>query len=111
MLDQGSGHADPPLEGGLHQIDAPAGGIHLLTPEGIRRTGGQAEATVHTRIDERPLRRMLVVERSALIAVNSQCQPPRARELTPLEGRAPMHHSTTLSRDSEPWHWELGVGS
>src|ERR1035437_4848848 len=39
-------HADLAASSEIHQQDPSPGGIHLLAPEQIGRTGGEAEATV-----------------------------------------------------------------
>src|SRR5581483_4110154 len=40
-----------------HQIDAPAGRVHLLAPVLVRRAGRQAEPAMHAVVDQLPLRR------------------------------------------------------
>jgi hypothetical protein len=42
----------PPLRQLGDQVDAPARGVHLLTPQGVRGARRQAESTVDTRVGQ-----------------------------------------------------------
>ena len=46
----------------LHEVDAPARGVHLLAPERVRRARRQAEAAVHAVVEQLLRRRVVVVE-------------------------------------------------
>ena len=46
VLDDRVAQLDRPVDEPLHQVDAPAGRVHLLVPQRIRRAGRQAEAAV-----------------------------------------------------------------
>src|SRR5215210_2233928 len=50
------------VEALVHQVDAPARRVHLLSEEHVRRARRQAEATVHALVYVGLLRRMVVVE-------------------------------------------------
>src|SRR5262249_31313442 len=62
VLDEVLGHADLTMRGHLHQLDAPARRVHLLTPKQVCRASRQAEAAVHTVRDELGIGRVVLVE-------------------------------------------------
>src|SRR5918998_6399594 len=50
------------VEALVHQVDAPARGVHLFTEQHVSRARRQAEATMHALVYEGLVRRMVVVE-------------------------------------------------
>jgi hypothetical protein len=50
------------VEALVHEVDAPARGVHLLAEENVRRAGRQTEATVNAVVDETLVWRAMVVE-------------------------------------------------
>ena len=87
----------------VHEQDAPARRVHLLTPEKVGRTCGKAETTMHAVRDQRRIGRVVIVERdgrgtSARVAGYSgrtcghrghvRCHRPDARDSTSGRDRA-----------------------
>src|SRR2546426_10033764 len=68
MLDHRAVERDRAVEPRLHQLDAPARGIHLLAPEDVGRTCRQAEAAVDAVLrqlaDHRPSTASALLERT-----------------------------------------------
>ena len=62
MLDHRAVEPDSALIGEFHQVDPPAGRVHLLAPEQVGGAGRQAEAAVDAVVDELGIGRMVIVE-------------------------------------------------
>ena len=97
------GHPDLATGREIHEQDATARGIHLLAPEQIGRTGGQAETAVDAVGDQRRVRGVMVVEghcrcvaawmsldarRSGAHRTHVRCHPPGVRGSASVTGRA-----------------------
>ncbi len=57
-------HGGSAFAGHLHQVNAPARGVHFLSPEHIRRAGGETKSAVHALVDNLGGGRMVLVKRT-----------------------------------------------